>query len=192
MEWNREVEVRDGGYVRGGVGGWLTFTNCGVDGSSFFIPNLFTPNPVPQYSWFHQTIPNVPSSVLLLLCTIRNSLLNHLTFPNWISTAHLTLLILHLSTCFFFILNLSAISSGSRSRMSYRHVSCWMIWTNHSSSKVLGRVKKWLASKKSWPSRLSTIWGMRHFLECVFIVGGVMTISAIGIKSNPGGWSVCH
>ena len=74
------MDVRDGGYVRGGVGGCSTFVSDGVDGSSFFIPNLFTPNPVPQYSWFHQTIPNVPSSVLLLLCAIRNSLLNRLTF----------------------------------------------------------------------------------------------------------------
>ena len=80
MERNRDVDVRDGGYVRGGVGGCLTFTNDGVDGSSFFIPNLFTPNPVPQYSWFHQMIPNIPSSVLLLLCVIHNSLLNCLTF----------------------------------------------------------------------------------------------------------------
>ena len=78
MERNRDVEVRDGGYVRGGVGGCLSF---GVDGSSFFISNLFTPNPVPQYSRFHQMIPNSPSSVLLLLCTIHNSLLNRLTFP---------------------------------------------------------------------------------------------------------------
>ena len=44
-------------------------------------PYFFTPNPVPQYSWFHQTIPNTPSSVLLLLCAIHNSLLNRLTFP---------------------------------------------------------------------------------------------------------------
>ena len=64
MEQNLDVEVRDGGYVRGGVGG-LTFTNSGVDGSSFFIPNLFTPNPFPQYSLFHQTIPKDPSSILL-------------------------------------------------------------------------------------------------------------------------------
>ena len=48
MEQNRDVEVRDGGYVREGVGGWLTFTNDGVDGSSFFIPNLFTPNLCPS------------------------------------------------------------------------------------------------------------------------------------------------
>ena len=78
-ERNWDVEVRDGGYVRGGVGGCSTFRS-GVNGSSFFIPNLFTPNPVPQYSWFHQMIPNTPSSVLLLLCAIRNSLLNRLTF----------------------------------------------------------------------------------------------------------------
>ena len=81
MEQNWDVELRDGGYVRGGVGGFSTFGNNGVDGSSFFIPNLFTPNPVSQYSRFHHTIPNSPSSVLLLLCAIRNSLLNHLTFP---------------------------------------------------------------------------------------------------------------
>ena len=37
MEQNRDVEVRDGGYVRGGVGG-STFTNSGVDGSSFLSP----------------------------------------------------------------------------------------------------------------------------------------------------------
>ena len=74
------MEVRDGGYVRGGVGGCSTFS-IGVDGSSFFALNLFTPNPVPQYSLFHQTIPNSPSSVLLLLCAIRKSLLNSLTFP---------------------------------------------------------------------------------------------------------------
>ena len=75
-------EVRDGGYVRGGVGGGSTFTHKdGVDGSSFLIPNIFTPNPVPQYSRFHQTIPNSPSSVLLFLCTIHNSLLNHFTLP---------------------------------------------------------------------------------------------------------------
>ena len=66
MEWNRDVNVHDGGYVRGGVGGGSTFISNVVDGSSFFIPNLFTLNPVSQYSWFHQTIPNIPSSVLLL------------------------------------------------------------------------------------------------------------------------------
>ena len=44
-------EVHDGEYVRSGVGGSLTFTGRdGVDGSSFFIPSLFTTNPVPQYS----------------------------------------------------------------------------------------------------------------------------------------------
>ena len=190
MERNWDVDVRDGGYVRGGVGGCLIFTKDGVDGSSFLIPNLFTPNPVPQYSWFHQTIPNTPSSVLLLLCAICNSLLSRLTFPAWISATRLILLILLLSICFFFILNLSAMSSGSRSWMSYRHVSCWMIWTNHSLSKVLGSVKRLLESKKSSLSKLLTIWGMRHFFECVFMAGGVITISAIGIKSNPGGWSV--
>ena len=81
MEWNQDVEVHDGGYVRGGVGGGVTFTNSGVNGSSFFIPSLFTPNPVPQYSLFHQVIPNTPSSVLLFLCASRDSLLDHLTFP---------------------------------------------------------------------------------------------------------------
>ena len=82
MEQNQDIEVRDGGYVRGGVGKFSIFTHKGgVNGSSFFIPNLFTPNPVPQYSLFHQMIPNSPSSVLLFLCAIRNSLLNHLTFP---------------------------------------------------------------------------------------------------------------
>ena len=191
MERNWDVDVHDGGYVRGGVGGCSTFSNV-VDGSSFFIPNLFTPNPVPQYSWFHQTIPKTPSSVLLLLCIILNSLLNRLTFPAWISAAHHILLILLLSTCFFFILNLSAISSGLRSWMSKRHVSHWIMWTNVLLSNVLGRVKKLLESKKLSPSRLPTIWGMRCFLECVFIAGGVITISAIGIKSNPGGWSVYH
>ena len=80
MERNQDVDVHDGGYVRGEVGGCLTFI-IGVDGSSFFISNLFTLNPVPQYSLFHQTIPNSPFSVLLFLCTIRNSLLNRLTFP---------------------------------------------------------------------------------------------------------------
>ena len=189
MERNWDVEVRDGGYVRGGVGGCSIF---GVDGSSFFIPNLFTPNPVPQYSLFHQTIPNSPSSVQFFLCIIHNSLLNRLTFPAWISAARLILLIFLLSACFFFILNLSAISSGSRSCMSYRHVLCWMIWTYVLSSNVLGSVKKLLESKKSLPSRLSMMWGMRRFLVQVFIAGGVMTISAIGIGSNPWGWSVCR
>ena len=80
MKWNQDVEVCDGGYVRGGVGGGSTFIcKDGVNGSSFLIPNLFTLNPVPQYSWFHQTIPNTPSSVLLFLCAIRNSLFNRLT-----------------------------------------------------------------------------------------------------------------
>ena len=80
MEQNRDVNVRDGGYVREGVGGGLTFIcKDGVDGSSSLIPNLFTLNLVPQYSWFHQTIPNTPSSVLLLLCAICNSLFNCLT-----------------------------------------------------------------------------------------------------------------
>ena len=192
MEQNRDVDVCDGGYVRGGVGGCSTFIRGGVDGSSFFIPNLFTPNPVPQYSWFHQTIPNTPSSVLLLLCAIRNSLLNRLTFPAWISAARLILNTLLLSACFFFILNRSAMSSGLRSWMSKRHVSRWMMWTYVVSSSVLGSVKKLLESKKSSPSRSSTIWGIRRFLERVFIVGGVITIPAIGIKSNPGGWSVYH
>ena len=126
MEWNWEVDVWDGGYVRGGVGGGSTFIcKDSVDGSSFLIPNLFTLNPVPQYSWFHQMTPNVPSSVLLLLCAIRNSLLNRLTFSAWISTARHILLILFLSACFFLILILSVMSSGSRSWMLYRHVSRW-------------------------------------------------------------------
>ena len=47
MERNWDVDVRDGGYVRGGVGGGLIL---GVEGSSFFISNLFTLNPAPQYS----------------------------------------------------------------------------------------------------------------------------------------------
>ena len=158
MERNRDDDVHDGGYVYLGVGGSSTF-----NGSSFLILSLFTPNPVSQYSWFHQMIPKTPSSVLLLLCAIRNSLLNHLTFPAWISAAHLILLILLWSACFFFILNLSAMSSGSRSCMSKRHVSRWIIWTYVSSSNVLGRVKKLLEWKKSSSLRLSTIWGMRHF-----------------------------
>ena len=95
MSRKMDDEVREGGYVRGGVGGGSTFTaKSGVDGSSFFIPNLFTLNPVPQYSQFHQTIPSSPSSVLLFLCTIRNSLLNRLTFAAWISASCLILLIL--------------------------------------------------------------------------------------------------
>ena len=58
MEQNQDVDVQDGGYVRG-VGGGSTFI-CkeGVDGSSFLIPK-----PMSQYSWFHQTIPNTPLSV---------------------------------------------------------------------------------------------------------------------------------
>ena len=82
MSRKMDDEVCDRGYVRGGVGGGSTLSigKDGVDGSSFFIPNLFTLNPIPQYSRFHQTIPSSPSSVLLLLCTIRNSLLNCLTF----------------------------------------------------------------------------------------------------------------
>ena len=125
LDRKRDDEVCDGGYVRGGVGGGSTFIcKDGVDGSSFLIPNLFTPNPVPQYSQFHQTIPNAPSSVLLLLCAICNSLLNCLTFPAWISAACLILLILLLFASFFFIRNLSEISSGLRSWMLNRHVSC--------------------------------------------------------------------
>ena len=49
MERNQDVEVCDVGYVRGGVGGCLIFSSD-VNGSSFFIPNLFTLNPVSQYS----------------------------------------------------------------------------------------------------------------------------------------------
>ena len=189
MSRNKDEEVRDGGYVRGGVGGGSTFgiSKDGVDGSSFLISNLFTPNPFPQYSLFHQMIPNVPSSVLLLLCAIHNSLLNRLTFPAWISAAHCILLILRFRALFFFILNRSAMSSGDRSWMSNRHVSCWMMWTYVSSSNVLGSVKKLLLSKKLLPS---TTWGWSCFLERVFIAGGVITISAIGIKSNPRGRSV--
>ena len=64
MEQNWDVDMRDGGYVRGGVGGGSTFVcKDGVDGSSFFIPNLLAPKPVSQYSWFHQMIPNTPFSV---------------------------------------------------------------------------------------------------------------------------------
>ena len=81
MSRKREVEVHDGGYVRGGVGGGSIFVcKDSVDGSSFLIPNLFTLNPVPQYSWFHQMIPNSLSSVLLFLCAICNSLFNCLAF----------------------------------------------------------------------------------------------------------------
>ena len=80
MEQNWEVDVRDGGYVRGGVGGGSTFIcKDGVDGSSFLIPNRFTLNPVPQYSLFHQAIPKTPSSVLLFLCVVHNFLFNCLT-----------------------------------------------------------------------------------------------------------------
>ena len=187
MERNQDVEVRDGGYVKGGVGG-STFTSSGVVGSSFLIPNLFTPNPVPQYSLFHQTIPNSPSSVRLLLCAIHNSLLNCLTFFAWISAVHLILFILLLSACLFFILNLSVMSSGSRSEMSKRHVSHWMIWTNMWSSNIFGRVKKLpvlmrMFSSSSW----SAGWRARRFLLRVFIAGGDITILTIGIKSNPGG-----
>ena len=63
IEQNWDDDVQDGGYVRGGVGGCSTFS-IGVDGSSFLtFPNLFTPNLFPQYSLFHQTIPNSPFSV---------------------------------------------------------------------------------------------------------------------------------
>ena len=187
MEWNQDVEVRDGGYVRGGVGGCSTFIS-GVNSSSFFIPNLFTPNPFPQYSLFHQTIPNFPSSVRLLLCAICNSLFNCLTFPACTSAARLILLILLLSACFFLIRILSVISSGLRSWMSYRHVSRWMMWTYNLSSNWFGSIKKCWESKKSSPLSWSAKWGFWCFLEHVFIAGGVMTISTIG--NNPGGWSV--
>ena len=50
MERNQDDDVQDGGYVRGGVGGGSTFGITSVDGSSFLIDNLFTLNPVPQYS----------------------------------------------------------------------------------------------------------------------------------------------
>ena len=81
IEQNWDDDVQDGGYVRGGVGGGLTFIcKDGVDGSSFLTSNLFISLSVPQYSWFHQTIPITPSSVLLCLCAIHNSLFNHLTF----------------------------------------------------------------------------------------------------------------
>ena len=187
MSQKMDDEVRDGGYVRGGVGGGLTFIcKDGVNGSSLFIPSLFILNPVPQYSRFHQTIPSSPSSILLFLCAICNSLFNCLTFPAWISAAHLILLILLLSTCFFFIHILSAISSGSRSWMSYRHVSRCMMWTFVSSSNVLGSVKKLFELKMFSPSSGLVRWGIWHFLECVFIAGGVITISTIG--SNPGVW----
>ena len=191
MSWNIDDEVRDGGYVRGGVGGCSTFTDkVGVAGSSFLIPNLFTPNPVPQYSLFHQMIPNCPSSVWLLLCATRNSLLNRLTFPAWISAVRLILLILLLFACFFFIRILSAMSPGSRSWMSNRHVSCCMMWMYISLSNVLGSVKKWLELKKSSPSIWSVRGGTWRFLERVFIAGGVITISTIG--NNPGGRLASH
>ena len=142
MEWNRDVNVQDGGYVRGG--GDLTFiSNEGVDGSSFFTSNLLTPKPIPQYSWFHQAIPNTPLSDLLLLCVSCNSLFNCLTFSTWISTSHLILRILLSLACFFFIRILSVISSGSRSWMSYRDVSHCTMWTKVWSSNIFGRVKKW-------------------------------------------------
>ena len=185
MEWNRDVDVRDGGYVRGGVGGGSTFIGLGVKFSSFFSPNLFTPNPVSQYSWFHQTIPNIPSSVLLFLCGIRNSLLNRLTFSAWISALRLILIILLFSACFFFIHNLSAMSSGSSSCMLKRHVSHCMIWTYIALSKVLGSIKKLLELKKFSPSSKSMEGGIWCFRERVFMAGGVITISAIG--SNPRG-----
>ena len=191
MDRNWDDDVRDGGYVRGGVGGGSTFTNSGVNGSSFLTPNLFTLNPVPQYSRFHQTIPNCPSSVLLFSCTSHNPLLNHLTFPAWISTACLILLILLLSACFFFICNLSVISSGSRSWMSYRHVSCCIMWTYVWSSSIFGMVKKLPVSRRTFSSSSwSAGWGSWRFFECVFMAGGVITISTIG--NNPGGQSVSH
>ena len=86
MERNWDVDMQDGGYVRGGVGGGSTFIHKeGIDGSSFFIRNLLTPKPLSLYSWFHQMIPNTPSSVQLLLCISCNSLFNHLPFSVWIS-----------------------------------------------------------------------------------------------------------
>ena len=193
MSWNIDDKVHDGGYVRGGVGGCSTFGITGVDGSSFFIPNLFTPNPLPQYSWFHQTIPNCPSSVQLPLWAILNSLLNCLTFPAWISAARLILFILLLSACFFFICILSAMSLGCRSKMSYRHVSRWMMWMKVWSSNIFGRVKKLPVSMRTLSSlSWSAGWMARHFLLHMFIAEGDITISTIGIKSNPGGWSVYH
>ena len=162
---------------------WIGFSPCWPIGGRS-VPLL------PFQIWSPRRL--VPLLRLLFLCAIRNSFLNHLTFPAWISAACLILLILLLSICFFVIFNLSAMSTGSRSWMSYRHVSCWIIWMYRSSSNVLGSVKKVLESKNSSPSKLSTMWGMRRFLEHVLIAGGVITISAIRIKSNPGGWSVYH
>ena len=199
MEWNWDVDVRDGGYVRGGVGGGLTFAGKGgVNGSSFFTPNLFTLKPFSQYSWFHQIIPNTPSSVLLLLCAIHNYLFNRVTFSTWISTACLILCVLLHLACFFLIHILSA---GSRSWMSYRHVSRCTMWMKVWLSNIFGRVKKWW-----WVLRttipLSSWWlgwwiGNWCFLEGVLMAGGETIISTIG--NSPKGKSancqrrgICH
>ena len=48
MERNQDVDVHDGGYVRGGVGGGSTFVNIGVKFSSFFIPS-FLPSLSPVF-----------------------------------------------------------------------------------------------------------------------------------------------
>ena len=201
IERNQDVDVWDGGYVRGGVGGGSTFIcKDGVDGSSFLILNLFTPKPMSQYSWLHQTIPNTPSSVLLRLCINRNSLFNCLTFSTWISAARHILNILLCLACFFLIHILSVISSGSMSWMPYRHVSRWTMWTKVWSSNMFGRVKKWCwVSRTIIPSSncCARCWmGSWRFLECVFIAGGEATISTIG--GNPRGklayqmWYICH
>ena len=104
----------------------------------------------------------------------------------WISTACLILLILLLSACFFFILILSAMSSCSRSWMSYRHVSHCIMWMYVWSSNIFGRVKKLLVLMRTFSSSSwSAGWGAWHFRERVFIAGGDITISTIG--SNPRG-----
>ena len=150
MHQNQDVDMRDGGYVSWGDGGDLTFIcNNGVDSSSFFNLNFLTPNPLSQYSLFHQTIPISPLSVLLLLCTNLNSLFNRLTFSAWISATCLILLILLHVACFFLILILSVISSCYKSWMSYRHVSRCSMWTNIWSSNMFGMVKKLRVSRSS-------------------------------------------
>ena len=130
------------------------------------------PSPWSQYSWFHQTIPCTPSSVLLLLCACLNSLFNHTNF----STSHLIVCIFLALTQFFFLFLWSASSSWSKSWTSNNHVFHCTRWIYELSSIVFGSVKKnCCVLRVISPPLKCWSWGLlgsSRFCEWVFMNGG--------------------
>ena len=130
------------GHSSLGVGGGSTFiSSSGVDGSSFFIltpSSVFSWTISSSWSLFHHVTLCLPSDVLLLLCAIHNSLLNHTILSvTFLILSNLCLSALHCFTSF-----LAASSSGSISCMSYWIVLHCAIWRHWLPSNWFGSVKE--------------------------------------------------